>query len=30
MLAGGVMKIYTFNTADFQIFAFAGIQAAAP
>jgi uncharacterized protein len=30
MLASSVMKIYTFNTADFQIFAFAGIQAAAP
>jgi toxin-antitoxin system PIN domain toxin len=30
MLASGVMKIYTFNAADFPIFAFAGIQTAAP
>jgi toxin-antitoxin system PIN domain toxin len=30
MLAHGVMKIYTLNTADFQVFALAGIQAMTP
>jgi toxin-antitoxin system PIN domain toxin len=30
MLASSIMKIYTFNTADFQVFAFAGIQAVTP
>jgi predicted nucleic acid-binding protein len=30
MLGSNGMKIYTFNTADFQGFAFAGIQVATP
>jgi uncharacterized protein len=30
MLASSIKKIYTFNTADFQVFAFAGIQAVTP
>ena len=30
MLANRVMKIYTFNTADFQVFAATGIQAVTP
>jgi toxin-antitoxin system PIN domain toxin len=30
MLGNGVTKFYTFNVADFQVFAFAGIQAVTP
>jgi len=30
MLASSVMRVYTFNTADFQVFTFAGIQAVTP
>ena len=30
MLGNSVMKIFTFNTADFQIFAFAGVQTVTP
>jgi toxin-antitoxin system PIN domain toxin len=30
MLASNISKLYTFNTADFQVFAIAGIQAVPP
>jgi hypothetical protein len=30
MLGSSIMKIYTFNVADFQVFSSAGIQALPP